>query len=83
MEDLKLIENAVRDVVDFPKEGIVFKDITTLLNDKVAYTTLMNHLVDRYKNYNLDFIAGIEARGFIFGAALAAMLGVGFVPIRK
>ncbi len=83
MEDLKLIENAIRDVVDFPKEGIVFKDITTLLNDKVAYTTLMNHLVDRYKNYNLDFIAGIEARGFIFGAALAAMLGVGFVPIRK
>ena len=81
--DRKLIENSIRDVNNFPKEGIVFKDITTLLNNKVAYQTLMNHLEDRYKSYNLDYIAGIDARGFIFGAALADRLGVGFVPVRK
>jgi len=79
----KIIENSIRDIKDFPKPGIVFKDITTLLNDKEAYGVLMNHLYQRYKEYNLDYIAGIDARGFIFGAALAQMLGLGFVPIRK
>lgn len=79
----KIIENAIRDIKDFPKPGIIFKDITTLLNDKEAYSALMNHLHKRYKEYNLDYIAGIDARGFIFGAALAQMLGIGFVPIRK
>jgi len=79
----KIIESSIRDIKDFPKEGIVFKDITTLLNNKEAYGVLMNHLYQRYKEYNLDYIAGIDARGFIFGAALAQMLGVGFVPIRK
>jgi len=78
-----IIENAIRDIKDFPKEGIVFKDITTLLADKEAYGVLMNHLYQRYKEYNLDYVAGIDARGFIFGAALAQMLKVGFVPIRK
>ena len=81
--DRKIIEDSIRDIKDFPKPGIVFKDITTLLNDKEAYSILMNHLHDRYKEYNLDYIAGIDARGFIFGAALAQMLGLGFVPIRK
>jgi adenine phosphoribosyltransferase len=79
----KIIENSIRDIKDFPKEGIVFKDITTLLNNKEAYGVLMNHLYTRYKEYNLEYIAGIDARGFIFGAALAQMLGIGFVPIRK
>ncbi len=79
----KIIENSIRDIKDFPKPGIVFKDITTLLNDKEAYSVLMNHLYQKYKEYNLDYIAGIDARGFIFGAALAQMLGLGFVPIRK
>lgn len=79
----KIIENSIRDVKDFPKPGIIFKDITTLLSDKEAYGVLMNHLYQRYKEYNLDYIAGIDARGFIFGAALAQMLGIGFVPIRK
>jgi len=79
----KIIESAIRDIEDFPKPGIVFKDITTLLNNKEAYGVLMNHLYQRYKEYNLDYIAGIDARGFIFGAALAQMLGLGFVPIRK
>lgn len=79
----KIIESSIRDIKDFPKPGIVFKDITTLLNNKQAYGVLMNHLYQKYKEYNLDYIAGIDARGFIFGAALAQMLGLGFVPIRK
>lgn len=79
----KIIEDSIRDIKDFPQPGIVFKDITTLLNNKEAYSLLMNHLYQRYKEYNLDYIAGIDARGFIFGAALAQMLGLGFVPIRK
>lgn len=78
-----LIESAIRDVPDFPKPGIVFKDITTLLGNAEAYRTLMQHLKARYESYELDYIAGIDARGFIFGAALAQMLGIGFVPIRK
>ena len=78
-----IIEGAVRDIPDFPKPGIVFKDITTILNNAEAYKTLQDHLRDRYKSYDLDYIAGIDARGFIFGAALARDLGVGFVPIRK
>lgn len=79
----RIIEASIRDVQDFPKPGIVFKDITTLLNDREAYGVTMNHLYQRYKEYNLDYIAGIDARGFIFGAALAQMIGIGFVPIRK
>ena len=82
-QERSIIENSIRDIKDFPKPGIVFKDITTLLNNKEAYSTLMQHLYDRYKEYNLDYIAGIDARGFIFGGALAQMLGIGFVPIRK
>ncbi len=82
-DERALIENSIRDIQDFPKPGIVFKDITTLLNNKEAYAALMQHLANRYKSYNLDYIAGIDARGFIFGAALAQMLGLGFVPIRK
>ncbi len=79
----KIIEESIRDIPDFPKPGIVFKDITTLLNNKEAFGLTMQHLHDRYVDYNLDYIAGIDARGFIFGAALAQMLGIGFVPIRK
>ena len=82
-EKKDLIFNSIRDVKDFPKEGIVFKDITTLLNNKEAFKTLMDHLEDRYKTYNLDYVAGIDSRGFIFGAALADRLNVGFVPVRK
>ncbi len=81
--DRKIIETSIREIKDFPKEGIIFKDITTLLNNKEAYTLLMNHLYTRYKEYHLEYIAGIDARGFIFGAALAQMLQIGFVPIRK
>ena len=81
--DKQIISGAIRDIPDFPKPGIIFKDISTLLNDAKAFGILMHHLKNRYESYGLDFIAGIDARGFIFGAALAQMLGIGFVPIRK
>ncbi len=83
ISDRVILNNAIRDIPDFPKPGIVFKDITTLLADKEAFGTLMRHLHNRYSTYDLTHVAGIDARGFIFGAALAQMLGVGFVPIRK
>ena len=81
--DRKIITDAIREIPDFPKPGIIFKDITTILNDAQAFGLLMDHLKERYEGMNLDFIAGIDARGFIFGAALARDLGIGFVPIRK
>lgn len=83
MHDKEFLIRSIRDIPDFPKPGIVFKDITTLLSNKDAYAMLMKHLQERYQTYNLTHIAGIDARGFIFGAALAQMLGIGFVPIRK
>ncbi len=82
-EAKKIILESIRDIPDFPKPGIIFKDITTLLGNAKALQTLMDHLQARYENYDLDYIAGIDARGFIFGAALADRLGVGFVPVRK
>lgn len=77
------IEPYIRDVVDFPKKGIVFKDITPLLNDPAAFRLTLDHLTERYQDQQLDAIVGIESRGFIFGAALADRLNVGFVPARK
>ncbi|WP_069636299.1 adenine phosphoribosyltransferase [Campylobacter pinnipediorum] len=82
-EEKKYLLDSIRSIKDFPKPGIVFKDITTLLNNAKAFEFLMNHLEQRYKSFDLDFIVGIESRGFIFGAALATRLGIGFVPIRK
>lgn len=82
-EDKDIILNSIRDIPDFPKPGILFKDITTLLNNPDALTTLMDHLTERYLGYELDYVAGIDARGFIFGSILADRLGVGFVPVRK
>ncbi len=79
----KKILNSIRTVPDFPKAGIQFKDITTLLNNAEALKILMDHLEDRYCDMQLDYIAGIESRGFIFGSILADRLGVGFVPVRK
>lgn len=90
MNDIRLNEkernyliSTIRNIHDFPKPGIIFKDITTLLNNKDAFNFLMDHLEKRYKDYKLDFVCGIESRGFIFGAALSARLRVPFVPIRK
>ena len=77
------LNKVIRTIPDFPKKGIMFKDITTLLNNKEALRELIDFLKDRYKDKNIDFVAGIESRGFIFGSALAYALGSGFVPIRK
>ena len=82
-EEKQILLASIRDIPDFPKPGIVFKDITTLLNNPKAYQTLMNHLEERYRDMGIEYVAGIDARGFIFGAALADRLGVGFVPVRK
>jgi adenine phosphoribosyltransferase len=82
-EEKDFLLSTIRDVPDFPKPGIIFKDITTLLNNKKAFSMLMKHLKERYVKYNLDYVAGIESRGFIFGSALAMGLEVGFVPVRK
>lgn len=82
-DEKQIIMSSIRDIPDFPKPGIIFKDITTLLGNPTAFKVLMDHLETRYREYKLDYIAGIDARGFIFGSILADRLGVGFVPIRK
>lgn len=75
--------NSIRQIPNFPQDGVLFYDITTLLNDKDMFNELILHLKECYEKQNIDFIAGIESRGFIFGAALASELKKGFVPIRK
>lgn len=82
-QEKEYLLSTIREIADFPKPGIVFRDITTLLNDPAAFKFLNEHLAKRYENSGVEYIAGIESRGFIFAAALAARLGVGFVPIRK
>lgn len=77
------IKNAIRTIPDFPKKGIQFRDITTLLADADALKETIQLLLEKYKDHNIDYIAGIEARGFIFGTPLALELGKGFIPIRK
>jgi len=73
----------IRDIPDFPKPGIIFKDITPLLKDPVALSESITLLVKTAEGLDISSVAGIESRGFIFGAAVAYELGVGFVPIRK
>lgn len=77
------LKQAIRVVPDFPKEGVSFKDITTLLKDKEAYTYTIDSLVEYCKDKNVDVIVGPEARGFVIGAPLAYGLRIGFVPVRK
>ncbi|MFK8138129.1 MAG: adenine phosphoribosyltransferase [Bdellovibrionales bacterium] len=73
----------IRNVPDYPKKGIQFKDITTLLQNPVAFQFVVDQLEKRYSDQKLDVIAGIDSRGFIFGSALAYKMGISFVPIRK
>jgi len=80
MDDLKKL---IREVPDYPKPGILFYDLTTLLKDKRGLHQLIDRLCDHYQGHSIDVVAGIEARGFIFAPALAYRLGAGFVPIRK
>lgn len=77
------IKSRIRTVPHYPKQGIQFRDITTLLKDPVGFKVTIDDLVRRYKDEKIDKIAGIESRGFILGAPLAYALGKGFVPIRK
>src|SRR4051795_5748259 len=77
------LKQLIREVPDFPKPGILFYDITTLLKDKVGFATLIDALSAHYMEKDIDLVLGIEARGFIFGPALAYRLNAGFVPVRK
>jgi len=77
------LKKYIRDIPDFPKPGILFKDITTLLKDKNAFKTAVSALADRYKDKKIDVVVAVEARGFILGGAIAHKLGVAFVPVRK
>jgi adenine phosphoribosyltransferase len=81
--DCEPLKKLIREVPDFPKKGILFYDITTLLKDKVGFATLINALSEHYMDKKVDLVVGIEARGFIFGPALAYRLNAGFVPVRK
>ena len=73
----------IRDIPDFPKPGIMFKDISPLLKDAKAFQTAIDRLVDHYRPLDIDYVVGIESRGFLVGAPLAYHLGKGFIPIRK
>ncbi len=77
------LKDYIRNIPDFPKPGILFRDITTLLKDKKAFKTAVNALSDKYKNKRIDAVVAVEARGFILGGAVAEKLGAGFVPVRK
>jgi len=73
----------IRDVPDFPKEGILFKDITTLIKEPQAFKEVIDRLADHYAGQQIDLVAAVEARGYILGAPIAYKLGAGFVPVRK
>ena len=79
----KQLEQLVRTIPDYPKPGIMFRDITTILSDAQGFKSCIDGLSSVYENSNIEAVAGIEARGFILGGALADHLGTGFVPIRK
>jgi adenine phosphoribosyltransferase len=80
MDELKKL---IREVPDYPKPGILFYDLTTILKDKRGFHVLVDRLCEHYNGRTIDLVAGIEARGFIFAPALAYRLGAGFVPVRK
>lgn len=77
------IRKAIRDIPDFPKPGVVFKDITPVLKDHALFSKTIDIFVEKYRDKGVDAVAAIESRGFIFGSALALELGVPFIPIRK
>ncbi len=82
-KDLEFIKKKIRTIADFPKPGVMFRDITTLLQDREGMKKIIDIFYNRYKDKNIEVVAGIEARGFIVGGSLAERLGVSFVPIRK
>lgn len=80
---LETIKKSIRNIPNYPKEGIQFKDITTAIKQPEIFKEVIDMLVQHYKNEHIDYVIGIESRGFIFASALAYNLGCGFVPIRK
>ncbi len=80
MEDIKKM---IRDVSDFPKKGIIFRDITTAIKDAKTMQKIVDLMAQEYADEKIDYVAGIESRGFIFGMPIAYKLGCGFIPIRK
>lgn len=86
MRNARMIEelkNSIRDIPDFPKKGIIFKDITTLLKDGRKFKNAVDFIVERYKDKKIDKVVSIEARGFILGGVVAYKLGAGIIPVRK
>lgn len=77
------VKSKIRDIKDFPKEGIIFRDITTALKDAETLKVIVNYLCEQFKDVKIDYIAGIESRGFILGMPMAYKMGIGFVPVRK
>ena len=77
------VKSKIRDIKDFPKEGIIFRDITTALKDAETLRVIVDYLCEQFKDVKIDYIAGIESRGFILGMPMAYKMGIGFVPVRK
>lgn len=82
-QQLEFIKNSIKSIPDYPKRGILFRDVTSLLEDPQAYAATIALIVDRYRDQGITKVVGTEARGFLFGAPVALALGVGFVPVRK
>ena len=82
-EEKEKIEKLIRSVKDFPEKGVIFRDITTALKNKEGLKIIIKDFTDRYKDKGIDYVVGADARGFIFGAAIAYNIGAGFVPARK
>ncbi|OTA21298.1 adenine phosphoribosyltransferase [Xenorhabdus beddingii] len=82
-QQLQFIKDSIETIPDYPKAGILFRDITTLLDNPTAYQAAIDLLVERYQGTGITKIVGTEARGFLFGAPVALRLGVGFIPVRK
>jgi len=83
MNEIPYLEQSIRNIPDFPKPGILFRDITTLLKDKKAFKLAVDGIVEKFKNGKIDKVVGVESRGFILGAAVAYQLGAGFIVARK
>ncbi len=77
------LKKHIRDIPDFPQEGIIFKDISTLLKNKDAFKKSVDVIANKFKKDRVQYVVGVEARGFIFGSAIAYKLGAGFIPVRK
>ncbi len=83
IEEKEIIKKLIRSVKDFPEKGVIFRDITTALKNKKGLEIVIKDFTDRYKDKGIDYVVGADARGFIFGAAIAYNIGAGFVPARK